>query len=134
MKRIFSIFLIFSLLLSLTSCGGVTFFSNVVYSESDLYTDEEIAAAMDVVTSNFEKNWKFCTLLEISYIGDGRLADYQDWADRNNADDVIVFLSDFYISFFANNPTMNNGSEYEGWNWILVRTNGGEWQLVDWGY
>lgn len=133
MKRIFSLLLIFVLLLSITSCGS-TGFANIADCNSQVYSPAEIEAAMDVVTSNFEKNWEFCTLLELSYIGDDRLADYQDWADRNNADDVIVFLSDFYISFFANNPTMNNGSEYEGWNWILVRTNGGEWQLVDWGY
>ena len=43
MKKVLSLFLIFTLLLSLTSCSGVTLFSNVVYSESDLYTDEEIA-------------------------------------------------------------------------------------------
>lgn len=133
MKKAVAILLLGAMLLSLTSCGS-TGFAEIADYTSQVYSPAEIEAAIDVVTSNFEKNWKFCTLLELSYIGDDRLADYQDWADRNNADDVIVFLSDFYISFFANNPTMNNGSEYEGWNWILVRTDGGEWQLVDWGY
>ena len=132
MKKAVAILLLCAMLLSLTSCGSTAFVKIADYN-SQVYSPAEIESAIDVVTSNFQ-NWKFCTLLELSYIGDEKLADYQDWADRNNADDVIVFLSDFYISFFANNPTMNNGSEYEGWNWILVRTNGGEWQLVDWGY
>ncbi len=133
MKRIFSLILLCTLTVSLSSCGSTGFAKIAGYS-SQVYSPAEIEAAIDVVTSNFKKNWEFCTLLELSYIGDDKLADYQDWADRNNADDVIVFLSDFYISFFANSPTMNNGSEYEGWMWILVRTRGGEWQLVDWGY
>ena len=70
MKRIFSLFLIYVLLLSLTSCNGTTLFSSVSSAKSDIYTDEEIAAAMDEVKKNFKRIWKGCVLLDISYKGD----------------------------------------------------------------
>ena len=73
-------------------------------------------------------------LLKLSYAGDGAIADYADWAVRNNADDVIVFLTDYYVSFFSDTPTQNTASEYENWKFILVRSSGGEWEIVDQGY
>ena len=43
----------------------------------------------------FKKEWSGCTLTEIYYAGDDVSAEYQDWADRQNADEVIVLLSSF---------------------------------------
>lgn len=132
MKRIFSMLLIFVLLLSLTSCGTLNFVDIEEFS-SNVYTTQDITSAMEVVLEEFQgKNDRI--LLELSYAGDGAIADYADWAVRNNADDVIVFLTDYYVSFFSDTPTQNAGSEYENWGFILVRTDGGEWKIVDQGY
>ena len=62
------------------------------------------------------------------------MEDYQDYTEREEADEVIVLLSDFYISIFSTNPVMNTGSKYEGYNWILVRNEGEDWRIVDRGY
>ena len=132
MKRILSLFLIFVLLFSLTSCGTLNFVDIEEFS-SDVYTANDITSAMEVVLESFHGR-SDTVLLRISYIGDNELADYQDWADRNNADDVIVFLTDYYISFFSDNPVMNTGHKYENYNYILVRTRGCEWEIVDHGY
>jgi hypothetical protein len=132
MKRIFSLFLIFVLLLSLTSCGTLNFVDIEEFS-SEIYTARDIADAMEVVLEEFQGK-KDRILLNLSYIGDSKLADYGDWADRNGADDVIVFLTDYYVSFFSDTPIQNTASEYENWKFILVRTNGGEWEIVDQGY
>lgn len=132
MKRIFSLFLIFVLLLSLTSCGTLNFVDIEEFS-SEIYTARDIADAMEVVLEEFQGK-KDRILLKLSYAGDSKLADYGDWADRNGADDVIVFLTDYYVSFFSDTPTQNTASEYENWKFILVRTNGGEWEIVDQGY
>ena len=132
MKRIFSMFLIFSLLLSLTSCGTLNFVDIEEFS-SEIYTDRDITSAMEVVLEEFQgKSDRI--LLSLSYIGDSKISDYRDWADRNGADEVIVFLTDYYVSFFSDTPTQNTASEYENWKFILVRTNGGEWEIVDQGY
>ncbi len=132
MKRILSLLLIFVLLLSLTSCGTLNFVV-IEAASSEIYTDRDIADAMEVVLEEFQGK-KDRILLKLSYAGDAELADYGDWADRNGADDVIVFLTDYYVSFFSDTPTQNTASEYENWKFILVRTNGGEWEIVDQGY
>ena len=132
MKKIFSLFLIFALILSLTSCGTLNFVDIEEFT-SDVYTEDDITSAMEVVLESFRGRTD-TVLLRLSYIGDEKLADYQDWADRNNADDVIVFLTDYYISFFSDNPIMNTGFKYEDYNYILVRSDGGEWEIVDHGY
>ena len=132
MKKILSLLLIFVLLLSLTSCGTLNFVDIEEFS-SEIYTDRDIADAMEVVLEEFQGKTDRI-LLKLSYAGDAELADYKDWADRNGADDVIVFLTDYYVSFFSDTPTQNTASEYENWKFILVRSDGGEWEIVDQGY
>ena len=132
MKKLISLVLLCALLLSLTSCGTLNFVDIEEFS-SEIYTDRDITSAMEVVLEDFQgKNDRI--LLSLSYIGDSKISDYRDWAVRNNADDVIVFLTDYYISFFSDTPTQNAGSTYKNWNFILVRTRGGEWEIVDQGY
>ncbi len=132
MKRILSLFLISALLLSLTSCGTLNFVDIEEFS-SEIYTANDITSAMELVLEQFYGRTD-TILLRLSYIGDEWLDDYRDWADRNKADEVIVILADYYISFFSDNPVMNTGHKYEKWNYILVRSDGGEWEIVDQGY
>lgn len=132
MKRLFSLSLIFVLLLSLTSCGTLNFVEIEEFS-SDIYTANDITSAMEVVLEYFQDQ-KDRILLNLSYAGDGAITEYADWAVRNGADEVIVFMTDYYVSHFSNTPTQNAGSEYENWAFILVRTRGGEWEIVDQGY
>lgn len=132
MKRLFSLSLIFVLLLSLTSCGTLNFVDIEEFS-SDIYTANDITSAMEVVLEYF-KDQKDRILLKLSYAGDAELADHKDWADRNGADEVIVFLTDYYVSRFSDTPTQNTASTYENWSFILVRSDGGEWEIVDQGY
>lgn len=132
MKRIISLLILCPLLLSLTSCGTLNFVDIEEFS-SEVYTANDITSAMELVLEQFHGRTD-TILLKLSYIGDEWLDDYRDWADRNNADDVIVILADYYISFFSDNPVMNTGHKYEDYNYILVRTRGGEWEIVDQGY
>ena len=95
---------------------------------------QDIAAAIDTIKKEFKSNWNGCTLTEIYYAGDDSSKDHQDWADRNNADEVIVLLSSFDIDSSGGDGSLNPNSTYNDWKWILVRTNGGQWQHVDHGY
>ena len=132
MKKLISIILLCTLTLSLSSCGTLNFVDIEEFS-SEVYTTRDITNAMEVVLEEFQGK-KDRILLNLSYIGDSELSDYKDWADRNGADEVIVFLTDYYVSFFSDTPTQNTASEYENWKFILVRSNGGEWEIVDQGY
>ena len=132
MKKLISIILLCTLTLSLSSCGTLNFV-NIEEFSSEIYTGRDIADAMEVVLEEFQGK-KDRILLNLSYIGDSEISDYKDWADRNGADEVIVFLTDYYVSFFSDTPTQNTASEYENWKFILVRSSGGEWEIVDQGY
>ncbi|MBQ4140023.1 MAG: hypothetical protein IJD70_01690 [Clostridia bacterium] len=134
-RKFLSLFLLCAIVLSLSSCShAVVSFVEIPEYSSDVYSDEDIEAAINIVKQNIAEIEDRWTLLELSYIGDEWLDSYQDWADRNDADEVIVILSDFYISYFSDNPTMGAGQKYEDFNWILVRNEGEEWRIVDRGY
>jgi len=107
---------------------------NVINCESEIYTEDDIETAISVTEEYFEENFAGCTLTEIGYAGDDVSAEYQDWADRNEADEVIVLISSFDVDLSCENGALNKGSTYEDWNWILVRTAGSKWQHVDHGY
>jgi hypothetical protein len=101
--------------------------------DSAIYSEEEIASAIEVIVKEFEAEWIGCTLTEIYYAGDWTSQKYQDWADRNGADEVIVLMSSFDTDSSAD-ISLNPNHTYKNWNWILVRKIGGEWQHVDHGY
>ncbi len=119
----------------LCACGkGNTSQADVTHYESDIYTEDDIEAAISVTEEYFKENFIGCTLTEIEYAGDDTSARYQDWADRNEADEVIVLISSFDVGSSCEDGSLNRNSTYDDWNWILVRTAGGQWQHADHGY
>ena len=134
MKKIISVVLILVCVLTLSACGGDVSNVQITDNSSKVYTDEEIKDAIDVTFDYFKKEFKGCTLKEITYIGDDKLSDYQEFAERNNADDVIVLISTFEVGASGGDGSLNPDSTYENWNWILVRNKGENWKHVDHGY
>ena len=122
------------LLLGLCACGGNVKNVETHEVESELYTQEDIDAAIDTIKKEFRENWKGCSLTEIYYAGDELTKAHQDWTDRYDADEVIVLLSSFDVAIFGADKSLNAGDIYDDWNWILVRKDGGEWEHVDHGY
>ena len=134
MKKIVCIILCSLLVFSLSACGGDISRVNTHNVNSEIYSQEDINAAIDTIKKEFMMNWGGCTLTEIYYAGDDSSKDHQDWADRNNEDEVIVLLSSFDVDSSGGDGSLNPNSTYSDWSWILVRTNGGKWQHVDHGY
>ena len=97
-------------------------------------SDEEIESAIAVATDYFEKHFEGCTLTEMTYPGDDKLDDWQEFAERNHADDVMVLVSTFEVDASGGDGSLNPNSTYTNWKWILVRTDGGKWRHVDHGY
>ncbi len=119
----------------LCACGkGDASHVNIINCKSDIYTEDDIEAAISVTKEYFEEEFNGCTLIEIEYAGDDITAAHQDWADRHEADEVIVLISSFYVDPSCEDGSLNKDSTYTGWNWILVRTSDGQWQHVDHGY
>lgn len=134
MKKISATIVCLIIICSLVGCGGKISEIKTHNVESKMYSQEEITSAIETIKKEFKSNWKGCSLIEIYYAGDDIAKDYQDWADRNNADEVIVLLSSFYVGPNGGDGSLNTNYTYENWNWILVRTSDGEWVHVDHGY
>ena len=134
MKKIVCTMLGILLVFSLSACGGNVRGVKTHHVDSEMYSQDDINSAIDTIKKEFKSDWKGCTLTEIYYAGDDCSKDHQYWADRNNADEVIVLLSSFDVDSSGADGSLNPNSTYDNWNWILVRTNGGQWQHVDHGY
>lgn len=120
--------------LSLSACGGNISDVSTQRIESELYSQDDINAAVDIIKKEFKSDWKGCSLTEIRYAGDEITKEYQKWSERNNADEVIVLLSSFDVGSSGGDGSLNPNSTYDEWKWILVRSNGGQWKHVDHGY
>ncbi|NLV73690.1 MAG: hypothetical protein GXY52_03245 [Chloroflexi bacterium] len=134
MKKTVCTMLCILLAFGLIACGGNISGVKTHHVDSEMYSEDDIKSAIDTILKEFKSDWNGCTLTEIYYAGDDSSRDHQDWADRNNADEVIVLLSSFDVDSSGGDGSLNPNSTYNNWNWILVRTNGGLWQHIDHGY
>lgn len=134
MKRDVIISFLVIMTFCLFACGGNVNNVQTREVESELYSQAEINEAIEEIKKDFKTNWKGCTLTEIYYAGDDISKGYQGWAERNNADEVIVLESSFDVDSSGGAGSLNPNSTYSKWKWILVRTNKGTWKHVDHGY
>ena len=134
MKKTVCVIMCFLTMLCFVSCGGNVRNARTREVASELYSQKEINAAIRTIKMDFAIDWSGCTLTEIYYAGDDYTKRYQDFADRNNADDVIVLLSTFTVDSSGGDGSLIPNYTYEKWGWILVRNKGGHWKHVDHGY
>lgn len=110
--------------------------ASVDYGESDLYTLEEMDAAISLIEQEFS-GWESCVMHSIRYAGDEcnteeNIAWLSSLGDKDYVE-CIEFLSTFH------SPEEGGGAweadtEYTNWNWWLARAEDGEWELLTWGY
>lgn len=134
MRKVSIFLLCLVMIISLSACGGDIKNVNVVDVESEKFTSDDISSAIETIKKEFDRNWNGCALKEIYYAGDETSKDHQDWADRNDVNEVIVLLSSFEVDSSGGDGSLNPNSRYDGWKWILVRNTEGQWKHVDHGY
>ena len=134
MNKLIRIIACMLLVLLTAGCRGNVSDVKVLEYKSDIYSEEEIEEAIEVVKKYFRSEFSGCTLTEITYAGDDKISSYEDWATRNDGDEVIVLISSFDVDASGGDGSLNPNSTYSNWNWILVRKNGENWQHVDHGY
>ena len=111
--------------------------TEIIYGESEIYTQTEMNAAIKIIKKQFGK-WKGCKLKNIRYAGDecnniDNLNWLNDLRPEKNFTQCIEFFSDFYVSK-KTKTVFNPDSEYKNYQWWLARTDDGKWQLVTFGY
>lgn len=121
-------------ILALVGCGGNVSNVDIIQYQSEMYENNEIESAIQVIKVYFKKGFAGCTLTEITYAGDETSLEFMEWAERHNGEEVIVLVSSFDVDASGGDGSLNPNSTYEGWKWILVRNNGGKWRHVDHGY
>ena len=134
MKKLLAVLSAILLLLTVCSCGGNTTNAAIISVDSDIYTDEDIDAAIETAMNYFKREFSGCTLKEIRYIGDGAKGSYDGWAKQYHADSAIILLSTFEVGPSGGNGSLNPNSTYENWQWILVREANGGWKHATHGY
>ena len=129
MKKGIQILCSLMILFSLSGCGGnVRTVGIQQWEPSLIYSDNEIEDAIDVILTWFDWTMEGCTLREITYAGDAASLAHQEWAERHNADEVIVLISTFDVDSSGGDGSLNPDSTYPDWMWILVRKENGKWR------
>lgn len=111
------------------------------YGTSELYTKDDIDAAVDAIMAEFN-TWKGAQMKKLAFTDDATCEDNVAYVNElrdegaDEFDQAIVFTSTFHSPSAkdAENTAWNPDTDYEGWTWFLARTDGGEWELLTWGY
>ena len=125
--------IVLSISLLFCACAGDVNQVKRHISPSEIYSEQDIDQAMDVVIRHFSREFRGCTLLELEY-SDYRSEAGRAWALQYGADEGIVLISSFSVDGSGGDGSLNPNSTYTNWQWILVRSNGGKWTLKTWGY
>ncbi len=116
-----------------SACDGKVKDVQIADYSSEIYSNAEIEAAINVTIDYFKTEYSGCTLNEITYMGDDKLDDYQRFK-QNEVDQIIVLASTFYVGAFGGDGSFNRNFTYSNWTWTLVRSDGVTWRLVSYGY
>ncbi len=127
------------LVVALTSCGkdkprGDVSVVDLEPGTSDIYSQEEIYAAMVEVTEHFEEEFEGCVLTNLVYDEVYSLKSAAQWAEQYGDEEAIVFLSSFDVEETGADASLEPGKSYRDWQWVLTRDKGEEWELQTWGY
>lgn len=114
-----------------------------LFSRSQIYSEEDIDAAEAVVRAEFD-SWQDAENLKLSYMGDScNITENIQWMnDLNEGQKVsdvpftqcIGFSSTFHTKKDLKEYTWEPDEDYDGYQWWLARSDGGEWHLMTWGY
>jgi|P1105metagenome_2_1110788.scaffolds.fasta_scaffold64879_2 D-alanyl-D-alanine carboxypeptidase len=140
MKKFFAVMsAVLLLLTAFAACGGKSAEAEVSidYGTSDLYTQADREQAVSLIRQEFS-GWEGCELHAIRYAGDEcqseeNLSWMNDLREGEDFTQCIEFFSDFH-SPKQDAGAWNPDQEYTDWQWWLARPEGGEWQLLTWGY
>ena len=103
--------------------------------KSEVYSENEIKDAMNIVKKKFERDFKGCTLTDLWYGENISSPSEAEWAKQYNADEAIILFSNFDVDSSGGDGSLNPNTTYTKWKWILVRDkSNNEWSLKTWGY
>lgn len=130
---ILPVILIFLSLLAGCAKGDVRK-AELLIGESARYAESEIRDAMEVAIAHFKAEFEGCTLLTMEYDEESTANAATEWALNYGAEEAIILLSSFEVDDNGGDGSFNPGDTYQNWQWVLVRSGNGDWELKTWGY
>lgn len=106
------------------------------YKTSEIYSKEDMDKAIEKIYEEFG-GWDGCVMYDISYTDDATSTDNLSYIRSLDTEkdytQCIVFVSNFH------SPVVEYGAwepdyDYNDYQWYLGRTEGGDWELLTWGY
>ncbi|MBE6053682.1 MAG: hypothetical protein E7212_07175 [Clostridium sartagoforme] len=134
-----------TLVISVCIIGGLIYYFNTYkggnienvsegFVKSEVYSEDEIKDAMEIVKKKFQKDFKGCTLTDLWYGENISRDSEEEWAKQYNADEAIVLFSNFDVDSSGGDGSLNPNTTYKDWKWVLVRNKSDEkWVLKTWG-
>jgi len=119
-----------------TGVIGASYDFVVDYKTSEMYSEDDMNKAIDVILREFN-TWEGCVMKELSYTDDQKCEDNLSYINTlavdTKYDECIVFTSTFH-SPVEGGDAWEPDYDYGNWEWYLGRTDGGDWDLLTWGY
>jgi len=97
---------------------------------SELFAGEDIEAAAEAVKEYFFLEFEGCTLYTLYYAGDER----SKLESEYSGSETLVLMSSFYVDSSGGDGSFNADCTYDGWSWMLEKTDDGKWEVVNYGY
>jgi D-alanyl-D-alanine carboxypeptidase len=109
------------------------------FGDSALFSEEDINAAVALIEAEFA-TWEGCEMKSLFYTSDEECNE-ENIAWMNSLADEGAEPFTQCIKFVSNLHTAKDAggawepdTDYNDYEWWLARTEGGEWQLMSWGY
>ena len=119
-----------------TQDTGASYDFVVDYKTSEIYSEDDMNKAIEVILREFN-TWEGCVMKELSYTDDKTCEDNLSYINTlavdTKYDECIVFTSTFH-SPVEGGDAWEPDYDYGNWEWYLGRTDGGDWDLLTWGY
>lgn len=137
MKKNIAFVLAIMMVFVFTACTNKTVTVDVDYGDSGLYSKEDMDTAARIILEEFAQ-MKGAELHSLNYTSDEcNSQENIDWMNNLANKDVQYTQCIEFASKFQS-PEEGGGSwipdsEYN-WHWWLARTDGGEWELMTFGY
>ena len=105
-------------------------------TEQETDSEDDMNKAIEVILREFN-SWEGCVMKELSYTDDQKCEDNLSYINSlavdTKYDECIVFTSTFH-SPVEGGDAWEPDYDYGNWEWYLGRTDGGDWDLLTWGY
>ncbi len=137
MKKICILLSIILCVVSFSGCskvGGDVSNVEIVSIESNIYSQEEILDAIDVVKAEF-LGFTGCTLTKIGYVGDQEMYNVVATEDALDNPPWIVLDCEFTTSELSTKEGFNANETYQygWWKWYLEKDAFGNWKIDTYG-